>query len=156
VPRRAEVQAREAGADSVYSSALVTQVINKVMLDGKKSIAEQIVYEALETVGTKTGRPPVEVLEQAVKTVTPVLEVKSRRVGGANYQVPVEVPQRRARTLAVRWLVTYARERREKGMSDKLANEILDALNQQGGAFKRKDDVYRMAQANKAFAHYRW
>ena len=98
----------------------------------------------------------VEVLEQAVKTVTPVLEVRGRRVGGANYQVPVEVPQRRARTLAVRWLVTYARDRREKGMSVKLANEILDALNQQGGAFKRKDDVYRMAQANKAFAHYRW
>jgi small subunit ribosomal protein S7 len=156
VPRRAEVQARTPEPDAVYSSALVTQVINKVMLDGKKSIAEQIVYNALETVGTKTGRPPVEVLEQAVKTVTPVLEVRSRRVGGANYQVPVEVPQRRARTLAVRWLVQYARERREKGMPDKLANEILDALNQQGGAFKRKDDVYRMAQANKAFAHYRW
>jgi small subunit ribosomal protein S7 len=145
-----------AEGDAVYSSALVTQVINKVMLDGKKSIAEAIVYEALEQVGTKTGRPPIEVLEQAVKTVTPVLEVKGRRVGGANYQVPVEVPQRRARTLAVRWLVTFARERREKGMSVKLANEIMDALNQQGGAFKRKDDVYRMAQANKAFAHYRW
>jgi small subunit ribosomal protein S7 len=156
MPRRAEIQARSVQADSVYGSQLVTQVINKVMLDGKKSIAEDIVYTALETVGTKTGRPPVEVLEQAVKTVTPVLEVRGRRVGGANYQVPVEVPQRRARTLAVRWLVTYARERREKGMSDKLANEILDALNQQGGAFKRKDDVYRMAQANKAFAHYRW
>jgi small subunit ribosomal protein S7 len=156
MPRRAEIQARTVDSDSVYGSPLVTQVINKVMLDGKKSIAEQIVYEALETVGTKTGRPPVEVLEQAVKTVTPVLEVRGRRVGGANYQVPVEVPQRRARTLAVRWLVTYARDRREKGMSNKLANEILDALNQQGGAFKRKDDVYRMAQANKAFAHYRW
>jgi len=156
MPRRAEIQAREAAPDSVYNSVLVTQVINKIMLDGKKSIAEQIVYGALKTVETKTSRPPVEVLEQAVKTVTPVLEVRSRRVGGANYQVPVEVPQRRARTLAVRWLVTYARERREKGMSDKLANEILDALNQQGGAYKRKDDVYRMAQANKAFAHYRW
>jgi small subunit ribosomal protein S7 len=156
VPRRAEIQVRPIEPDAVYGSALVTQVINKVMLDGKKSIAEQIVYDALETVATKSGRPPVEVLEQAVKTVTPVLEVRSRRVGGANYQVPVEVPQRRARTLAVRWLVQYARDRREKGMSDKLANEILDALNQQGGAFKRKDDVYRMAQANKAFAHYRW
>jgi small subunit ribosomal protein S7 len=156
MPRRGEIQARVAEADAVYSSALVTQVINKVMLDGKKSIAESIVYEALEQVATKTGRPPIEVLEQAVKTVTPVLEVKGRRVGGANYQVPVEVPQRRARTLAVRWLVTFARERREKGMSVKLANEIMDALNQQGGAFKRKDDVYRMAQANKAFAHYRW
>jgi len=156
VPRRGEIQVRPVAPDSVYGSPLVTQVINKVMLDGKKSIAEDIVYTALENVGTKTGRPPVEVLEQAVKTVTPVLEVKGRRVGGANYQVPVEVPQRRARTLAVRWLVTFARDRREKGMSDKLANEILDALNQQGGAFKRKDDVYRMAQANKAFAHYRW
>jgi small subunit ribosomal protein S7 len=156
MPRRAEIQVRTVAPDSVYGSQLVTQVINKVMLDGKKSVAEDIVYTALETVGTKTGRPPVEALEQAVKTVTPVLEVRGRRVGGANYQVPVEVPQRRARTLAVRWLVTYARERREKGMSDKLANEIMDALNQQGGAFKRKDDVYRMAQANKAFAHYRW
>ena len=156
MPRRAEIQVRPIPADSVYGSPLVAQVINKVMLDGKKSLAEDIVYTALENVGTKTGRPPVEVLEQAVKTVTPVLEVKGRRVGGANYQVPVEVPQRRARTLAVRWLVTFARDRREKGMSDKLANEILDALNQQGGAFKRKDDVYRMAQANKAFAHYRW
>ena len=142
--------------DPVYNSALVTQVINKVMTAGKKSTAEQIVYSALERIGEKTGKPPVEVLEQAVKTVTPVLEVKSRRVGGANYQVPVEVPQRRARTLAVRWLVDFARSRREKGMVEKLAAEILDALNQQGGAFKRKDDVYRMAQANKAFAHYRW
>jgi small subunit ribosomal protein S7 len=142
--------------DSVYNSALVTQVINKVMTAGKKSTAEQIVYSAMERIGEKTGKPPVEVLEQAVKTVTPVLEVKSRRVGGANYQVPVEVPQRRARTLAVRWLVDFARSRREKGMVEKLSAEILDALNQQGGAFKRKDDVYRMAQANKAFAHYRW
>nr|MBA3364573.1 30S ribosomal protein S7 [Actinomycetota bacterium] len=139
-----------------YDSQLVSQVINRIMTRGKKSTAEKIVYDALERVGTRTGKPPVEVLEQAVKTVTPVLEVKSRRVGGANYQVPIEVPQRRARTLAVRWLVTHARDRREKEMGEKLAGEILDALNQQGGAFKRKDDVYRMAQANKAFAHYRW
>ena len=156
MPRRAEIQVRPIAPDPVYNSPLVTQVINKVMSDGKKSVAEQIVYDALTRIGEKTGKPPVEVLEQAVKSVTPVLEVKSRRVGGANYQVPVEVPQRRARTLAVRWLVDYARERREKGMVDKLAAEILDALNQQGGAFKRKDDLYRMAQANKAFAHYRW
>jgi small subunit ribosomal protein S7 len=156
MPRRAEVQARQAPPDPVYNSPLVTQVINKVMSDGKKSVAEQIVYDALTRIGEKTGKPPVEVLEQAVKTVTPVLEVKSRRVGGANYQVPVEVPQRRARTLAVRWLVDFARDRREKGMVDKLSAEVLDALNQQGGAFKKKDDVYRMAQANKAFAHYRW
>ncbi len=156
MPRRAEIQTRELEPDPVYSSKLVTQVVNKVMLQGKKSTAEAIVYGALERVGEKSGRPPAEALEQAVKTVTPVLEVRSRRVGGANYQVPVEVPQHRARTLAVRWLVNYSRERREKTMSDKLANEILDALNQQGGAFKRKDDLYRMAQANKAFAHYRW
>jgi small subunit ribosomal protein S7 len=156
MPRRAEIQVRPIEADPVYNSPLVTQVINKVMSRGKKSTAEKIVYDVLDRIGERTGKPPVEVLEQAVKTVTPVLEVKSRRVGGANYQVPVEVPQRRARTLAVRWIVDYARERREKGMVDKLANEILDALNQQGGAFKRKDDVYRMAQANKAFAHYRW
>jgi small subunit ribosomal protein S7 len=140
----------------VHNSVLVTQVINKVMARGKRSTAEKIVYSALDRVSERTGKPPVEVLEQAVKTVTPVLEVRSRRVGGANYQVPVEVPQRRARTLAVRWIVGFARERREKRMEEKLAGEILDALNQQGGAFKRKDDLYRMAQANKAFAHYRW
>jgi len=156
VPRRGEVSVRPVVPDPVYNSPLVTQVINKVMTAGKKSTAEQIVYDALNRIAEKTGKPAVEVLEQAVKTVTPVLEVKSRRVGGANYQVPVEVPQRRARTLAVRWLVDFARDRREKGMVEKLSAEILDALNQQGGAFKRKDDVYRMAQANKAFAHYRW
>ena len=156
MPRRAAAQIRPVEPDPVHRNRLVQQVINKVMLDGKKSIAEQIVYGALETVGTKTGRPPVEVLEAAVKTVTPVLEVRSRRVGGANYQVPVEVPQRRGRTLALRWLVQYSRDRREKHMDDKLAGEILDALEQQGNAFKRKDDMYRMAQANKAFAHYRW
>jgi small subunit ribosomal protein S7 len=156
VPRRAEIQPRPITADPIYDSQLVTQLINRVMTRGKKSTAEQIVYTALDRVGEKTGRPPVEVLEQAVKTVTPVLEVRSRRVGGANYQVPVEVPQRRGRTLALRWLVTYSRDRREKHMAEKLAGEILDALEQQGNAFKRKDDMYRMAQANKAFAHYRW
>ncbi len=156
MPRRAEIHIRPLVADPVYESQLVSQLVNRVMLHGKKSTAEQIVYGALEKVGAKTGRPPVEVLEQAVKTVTPVLEVRSRRVGGANYQVPVEVPQRRGRTLALRWLITYARDRREKHMEDKLAGEILDALESQGNAFKRKDDMYRMAQANKAFAHYRW
>jgi small subunit ribosomal protein S7 len=156
MPRRAEVQVRVPEADPVYDSRLVAQLVNSVMRDGKKSTAEHVVYKALERVGERTGKPPVEVLEQAVKSVTPVLEVRSRRVGGANYQVPVEVPQRRARTLAIRWLVNFARERREKHMDEKLAAEILDALNQQGGAFKRKDDLYRMAQANKAFAHYRW
>ena len=156
MPRRAAASIRPVEPDPVHRSRLVSQVVNKVMLDGKKSTAEKIVYDALDRVGAKSGKPPLEVLEQAVKSVTPVLEVRSRRVGGANYQVPVEVPQRRARTLAVRWLVQYARDRREKHMEEKLANEILDALNQQGGAFKKKDDIYRMAQANKAFAHYRW
>ena len=156
MPRRAEIPIREIEPDPVHGSVLVQALIHRVMLDGKKSTAERLVYSALERIGEKTGKPPVEVLELAVKTVTPVLEVKSRRVGGANYQVPVEVPQRRARTLAVRWLVDFARSRREKGMIEKLSAEILDALNNQGGAWKRKDDVYRMAQANKAFAHYRW
>jgi small subunit ribosomal protein S7 len=156
VPRRAEITPRTLEPDSIHTSKLVSQLINRTMLDGKKSVAEKIVYDALALVSERSGKPPVEVLEQAVKSVTPVLEVRSRRVGGANYQVPIEVPQRRARTLAIRWLVQYARERREKGMPQKLAGEILDALNQQGGAFKKKDDIYRMAQANKAFAHYRW
>jgi len=156
LPRRAEIQVRTLDPDPVYNSRLVTQIINRVMTAGKRSTAEKIVYGALETIGEKTGKPPLEVLEQAVKTVTPVLETRSRRVGGANYQVPVEVPQRRARTLAIRYLVTFSRDRREKSMGDKLAGEILDALQNQGGAWKRKDDMYRMAQANKAFAHYRW
>jgi small subunit ribosomal protein S7 len=156
MPRRTDITPRELIPDPVYSSTLVTQVINKVMLDGKRSTAERIVYGALAIVAEKSGREPVEVLEQAIKSVTPVLETRSRRVGGANYQVPVEVPTRRARTLAVRWLVTFARQRRERGSDERLAAEILDATNQQGGAFKRKDDIYRMAQANKAFAHYRW
>jgi len=156
MPRRAEIQPRQLEPDAVLGSVLVTQLVNRMMLDGKKSVAELIVYDALKIASEKAGKPELEVLEQAVKTVTPVLEVRSRRVGGANYQVPVEVPQRRARTLAVRWLVQYARDRREKGMQAKLVGEILDAINQQGGAFKKKDDIYRMAQANKAFAHYRW
>jgi small subunit ribosomal protein S7 len=156
MPRRAEIQPRTVEPDSVYGSVLVTQLVNRLMVDGKKSIAEHIVYDALAQVAEKTGKPALEALDAAVKSVTPVLEVRSRRVGGANYQVPVEVPPRRGRTLALRYLVTYARERREKGMQNKLAAELMDAINQQGGAFKRKDDMYRMAQANKAFAHYRW
>ena len=156
MPRRAEIQPRAVVPDPVYGSALVTQLVNRLMSDGKKSIAERVVYDALTQVSDKTGKQPLEALEAAVKSVTPVLEVRSRRVGGANYQVPVEVPPRRGRTLAIRYLVTFARDRREKGMEAKLAGELLDALNQQGGAFKTKDDQYRMAQANKAFAHYRW
>ena len=156
MPRRARAALRPVDHDSVYRSRLVQQVVNKVMHDGKKALAEQITYDALSIVGERTSRPPVEVLDEAIKELTPVLEVRSRRVGGATYQVPVEVPPRRARTLAVRWLVHFARDRREKAMPDRLANEILEAVQQQGGAWKRKDDIYRMAQANKAFAHYRW
>jgi small subunit ribosomal protein S7 len=154
--RRNQATIRPLEPDSVYRSRLVQQVINKVMTAGKKSLAEQITYDALAVVGERTSNSPVEELENAIKQLTPVLEVRSRRVGGATYQVPVEVPARRARTLAVRWLVEFARARGEKSMSERLANEILDAAKQQGNAWKRKDDIYRMAQANKAFAHYRW
>jgi small subunit ribosomal protein S7 len=156
MPRRARAAIRPIQPDSVHKSRLVQQLVNKVMQDGKKSVAEKITYEALDVLAKKTGKDPIEALEQSIKVLTPVLEVRSRRVGGATYQVPVEVPARRARTLAVRWLVEFARNRREKTMAQRLANELLDAQSQQGGAYKRKDDIYRMAQANKAFAHYRW
>jgi small subunit ribosomal protein S7 len=156
MPRRAAAQIRPVEPDSIHRSKLVQQVINKVMLDGKKSTAERIVYDALSLIGERSENDPIETLDNAIKTLTPTLEVRSRRVGGATYQVPVEVPTRRARTLAVRWLVEFARQRREKTMAQRLANEITDALSQQGAAYKRKDDIYRMAQANKAFAHYRW
>ena len=154
--RRNRATTRIVAPDAQYRSRLVQQVINKVMLDGKKSTAERIVYDALAVVGERSGRNPTDVLDEGINELTPVLEVRSRRVGGATYQVPVEVPQRRARTLAVRWLIDFARNRNEKSMSDRLAREITDAASQQGGAYKRKDDIYRMAQANKAFAHYRW
>jgi small subunit ribosomal protein S7 len=156
MPRRAAAGVRPLDPDPLHGSKLVQQVVNKVMVDGKKSTAEKIVYDALETLARRTQKEPVEALEQSIKALTPVLEVRSRRVGGATYQVPVEVPQRRARTLAVRWLVTFSRARREKTMAERLAGELLDAQSEQGGAFKRKEDIYRMAQANKAFAHYRW
>jgi small subunit ribosomal protein S7 len=156
MPRRAAAQIRPVEADAIHRSKLVQQVINKVMLDGKKSTAERIVYDALALIAERGEQDPVEALETSIKALTPTLEVRSRRVGGATYQVPVEVPTRRARTLAVRWLVEFARQRREKTMAQRLANELIDAASQQGGAFKRKDDIYRMAQANKAFAHYRW
>jgi small subunit ribosomal protein S7 len=156
MPRRAAAQIRPVEPDAVHRSRLVQQVINKVMLDGKKSTAEKIMYDALAIIAERTGKDPLELLEASIKTLTPALEVRSRRVGGATYQVPVEVPARRARTLAVRWLVEFARQRREKTMAQRLANELMDAQSQQGGAYKRKDDIYRMAQANKAFAHYRW
>jgi small subunit ribosomal protein S7 len=156
MPRRAAAGVRPIDADPMYGSKLVQQLINKVMVDGKKSTAEQIVYDALEILSRRTNNDPVPALEESIKILTPTLEVRSRRVGGATYQVPVEVPQRRARTLAVRWLIEFARNRREKSMSERLAGELVDAQSQQGGAYKRKDDIFRMAQANKAFAHYRW
>jgi len=156
MPRRAAAHVRPVEADPVHRSKLVQQIINKVMLDGKKSTAERIVYDALALLAERSDKDPIEQLENSIKALTPALEVRSRRVGGATYQVPVEVPPRRARTLAVRWLVEFARNRREKTMAQRLANELSDAQSQQGGAYKRKDDIYRMAQANKAFAHYRW
>jgi len=156
MPRRASPGVRPIDPDPMYGSRLVQQVINKVMVDGKKSLAEQIVYDALDLLSRRTSQDPVPALEESIKQLTPVLEVRSRRVGGATYQVPVEVPQRRARTLAVRWLVEFARARREKSMAERLAGELADAQSQQGGAFKRKDDIFRMAKANQAFAHYRW
>jgi small subunit ribosomal protein S7 len=156
MPRRAAAGVRPLDSDAMYGSKLVQQVINKVMVHGKKSLAEQIVYDALDILSKRTNNDPVPSLEDSIKALTPVLEVRSRRVGGATYQVPVEVPSPRARTLAVRWLVEFSRNRREKSMAERLAGELSDAQSQQGGAFKRKDDIYRMAQANKAFAHYRW
>ena len=156
MPRRAAASIRAIEPDPVFRSKLVQQVINRVMQDGKKSKDEKIVYDALAILAELTGKDPVEALEGSIKALTPVLEVRSRRVGGATYQVPVEVPQRRARTLAVRWLIEFSRNRREKSMALRLANELMDAQSSQGGAYKRKDDIFRMAQANKAFAHYRW
>lgn len=156
MPRRGHVAKREVAPDPVYDSRLVTMLINKVMLDGKKSIAEGICYDALERVRARTGKEPVEVLEQALKNVMPVLEVKPRRVGGATYQVPVEVRPERRRSLGLRWLVQYARVRGEKEMSERLAAEIMDAANNAGEAVKKREDTHRMAEANRAFAHYRW
>jgi small subunit ribosomal protein S7 len=156
MPRKGPAPRRELVADPVYRSVLVTQLINKVMLHGKRSIAEKIVYDALATIGTKTGEEPLETLKRAVDNVKPPLEVRSRRVGGATYQVPVEVRPRRSTTLAIRWLVEFSRNRREKTMADKLANELMDAANGLGAAMKRRDDMQKMADSNKAFAHYRW
>ncbi|HKN94609.1 MAG TPA: 30S ribosomal protein S7 [Thermoleophilaceae bacterium] len=156
MPRRAAAGIRPIDPDPVYNSRLVQQIINKVMVSGKKSLSERIVYDALDILSRRSNKEPVESLEQSIAALTPNLEVRSRRVGGATYQVPVEVPARRARTLAVRWLVEFSRGRREKTMAERLAGELLDAQSEQGGAYKRKEDIYRMAQANKAFAHYRW
>lgn len=156
MPRRGYIAKREVPADPVYNSKLVTQFVNKLMVQGKKSVAEGIFYEAMETVGAKSGKNPVEVLEEAMKNVMPVIEVKPRRVGGATYQVPVEVRDDRRTALALRWLVQYSRDRGEKRMAERLAAELLDAANNQGNAVKKREDTHRMAEANKAFAHYRW
>ena len=154
--RRARASKREIQPDPVFRNRLVTQVINRLMVGGKKATAERIMYDALGIIKERTGNDPVVVLKEAVENVRPALEVKSRRVGGANYQVPIEVPTRRSYTLAVRWLVTHSRVRREKRMGDRLANELLDGYTRTGTTMKKKEDLLRMAEANKAFAHYRW
>jgi len=147
---------RDVPADPIYESVLVTQIINKVLQDGKRSTAERIVYSALSTIGQRTSDDPVATLKRAIENVKPPLEVRSRRVGGATYQVPVEVRPRRANTLAIRWVVEFARARRERTMAERLANEVMDASNGIGAAIKRRDDLQKMADSNKAFAHYRW
>ncbi|GEA14401.1 MULTISPECIES: 30S ribosomal protein S7 [Neomoorella] len=156
MPRRGSVPRREVLPDPLYGSTKVTKLINQVMLNGKKSLAQRICYEAFDTIRKKTGKDPVEVFEQALKNVMPLLEVKARRVGGANYQVPVEVRPERRQTLGIRWLVNYARARSGKSMAEKLAAELMDAANNTGGAVKKREDTHKMAEANKAFAHYRW
>ena len=156
MPRKGPAGKRPVEADPVFGSALVTQLVNKVLLDGKKSVAQRIVYTALEGAREKTGTDPVVTLKRALDNVKPMLEVKSRSVGGATYQVPIEVKPGRSTTLAMRWLVSFSRLRREKTMSERLMNEILDASNGLGAAVKRREDTHKMAEANKAFAHYRW
>ena len=156
MPRNGPATRRDLSPDPVFRSVLVTQVVNKVLSRGKRTLAERIVYNALETVRDKANVDPVSILKKAVENTRPELEVKSRRVGGATYQVPMEVRPRRATTLAIRWLVAYSRQRREKTMQERLANEILDAANGTGAAVKRREDLHKMAESNKAFAHYRW
>ncbi len=156
MPRKGPVAKREATPDPIYNSRWVTKFINKVMVDGKRTLAQRLFYNAMDRIRERSGEDPMEVFETAVKNVMPVLEVKSRRVGGATYQVPIEVNPDRKQVLAIRWLVNYARQRTEKTMEERLANEILDAYNEAGGAIKKKEDTHKMAEANKAFAHYRW
>jgi len=156
MPRRRRIEPRRLPPDPVYNSTLAEKFINSMMWDGKKTVAQNVFYEAMNKIQERTSDDPLKVFKKAVENCKPVLEVKTRRVGGANYQVPVEVPQNRRTSLAIRWLITNARSRPEKGMPDKLANELNDAANMRGGAVKKKDDVHRMAEANKAFAHYRW
>src|SRR5213082_857981 len=156
MPRKGHIAKTEVAADPVFSSTLVTKFVNSMMWDGKKSTAQTIFYDAMKQLEKKGGDESLKLFKKAVENVKPLLEVKTRRVGGANYQVPIEVPQSRRVSLALRWIITNARTRPDKSMADKLANELNDAANMRGGAVKRKDDVHRMAEANKAFAHYRW
>lgn len=156
MPRKGPVTRRDVLPDPIYNSKLVTRLINRMMVDGKKGVSQTILYNAFELVKERTGKDPMEVFEQAVKNIMPVLEVKARRVGGANYQVPVEVKPERRVTLGLRWLVNYSRLRGEKTMEERLAGEILDAANNTGASVKKREDTHKMAEANKAFAHYRW
>ncbi len=156
MPRRGNIAKRDVLADPVYNSKLVTRLINNIMYDGKRGVAQKIVYGAFDIVKEKTGKEPLEAFEQAMENIMPSLEVKARRVGGATYQVPMEVRPERRQTLGLRWISTYARARSEKTMKERLAGEILDALNNTGGSVKKREDVHKMADANKAFAHYRW
>ncbi len=156
MPRRGKIAKREVLADPVYNSTTVTRLVNNIMLDGKKGVAQKIVYGAFEIVAEKTSRPALEVFEEALENIMPELEVKARRVGGATYQVPIEVSPARRQTLGLRWITKYSRERNEKTMKERLANEILDALNGVGGSCKKREDTHKMAEANKAFAHFRW
>jgi small subunit ribosomal protein S7 len=156
VPRRGNVPKREVLPDPVYNSVLVTKLINSIMLDGKKGVAQKVVYGAFDIVKEKTGKDPLEAFTEALNNIMPTLEVKARRVGGATYQVPIEVRPDRRQTLGLRWLVNYARNRNEKTMKERLAGEIMDALNNVGGAVKKREDTHKMAESNKAFAHYRW
>ena len=156
MPRRGNVPKREVLADPVYNSVLVTKLVNSIMLDGKKGVAQKIVYGAFDIIKEKTDRDPLEVFTEAMNNIMPALEVKARRVGGATYQVPIEVRPERRQTLGLRWITSYARSRGEKTMKERLAGEIMDAMNGTGGAVKKRDDVHKMAEANKAFAHFRW
>ena len=156
MPRRGKIAKREVLPDPMYNSIMVTRLVNNIMLDGKKGVAQKIVYEAFEIVEAKTGKNGLEAFEEALENIMPVLECKTRRVGGANYQVPLEVRPERRETLGLRWLTNYSRTRGERTMKERLAGEIMDAMNSTGGAFKKKEDVHKMAEANKAFAHFRW
>ena len=156
MPRKGYIAKRDVLPDPIYNSKVVTKLVNNIMLDGKKSIAQEIVYDAFDIIKEKEGKDPLEVFEAALENIMPVLEVKARRIGGATYQVPLEIRPERRQTLGLRWLVLYARKRNEKTMSEKLAGEIMDAVAGNGGAFKKKEDMHRMAEANKAFAHYKW